>query len=210
MDDLSQIHTITSESALRALYPPVSQLARIKELDHLDRYARTFIAASPFACLGTARADGAADVSPRGDAPGFVKVVDERTLALPDRPGNNRLDSLANIVANPNVGLMFLIPGIAEILRVNGQARITRDPALLASFVVNGKLPTAAIVIAVRQVFLHCSKAIHRGRLWDDGAKVDRKLLPPLGHMIVEQTKAAIDPEQAEAMVQESLRTRLY
>lgn len=210
MDDLSASQTIATDAALRALYPAVTPLARIKELDHIDKHARAFIAASPFVCLGTARADGSADVSPRGDAPGFVKVLDAHTLAMPDRPGNNRLDSLSNIVANPQVGLMFLIPGIGEILRVNGQARIVRDPALLAGFEVNGKLPTTAIVVAVKQAFLHCTKAIHRGKLWANEAKADRKILPPLGHMIVEQTKSDIDPDKAEAMVQESIRSRLY
>src|SRR5688572_10849153 len=132
MQDEALGHVIESESELRARFAAPGPLAVRKQLDHLDHNCRRFIALAPFLCLATSRADGLADNSPRGDAPGFVVVLDERTLAIPDRPGNNRLDSQSNIIANPNVGLLFFIPGVTETLRVNGRARITADPDLLA------------------------------------------------------------------------------
>ena len=148
-------HLITDEAALRALFGETHTLARLKCLDALDTHARAFVARSPFVCLSTQDAEGRADVSPRGDPPGFVAVLDERTLAIPDRPGNNRLDSLSNILANPSVGLLFLVPGFEETLRVNGRARLSRDPALLEPLAVAGRAPTLAILVAVDEVFLH-------------------------------------------------------
>ena len=191
-------HLVETETALRALYAPVHDLAARKSLAALDRHARDFIARSPFVCLGTQGPEGHADVSPRGDPRGFVKVLDDRTLAIPDRPGNNRLDSLANIVANPAVGLLFLVPGYDETLRVNGRARITTDPDLLASLQVQERLPRLAILVEVQEVFLHCAKALRRSRLWDPGALRDRHEMPSLSRMILDQTTGA--PEDAEEM----------
>jgi uncharacterized protein len=179
-------HVIPSETELRARFAAPSRLATLKQLDHLDANCRRFIALSPFLCLATARPNGLADNSPRGDAPGFVQVQDERTLLIPDRPGNNRLDSMANIVTNPNVGLLFFIPGVTETLRVNGRARIVTDPAILAPFEVRGRAPKAAILVEVVEAFLHCSKALIRSRLWAPDARVDRKVLPTLGQMIAD------------------------
>ncbi len=179
-------HVIPSETELRARFAAPSRLATLKQLDHLDANCRRFIALSPFLCLATARPNGLADNSPRGDAPGFVQVRDERTLLIPDRPGNNRLDSMANIVTNPNVGLLFFIPGVTETLRVNGRARIVTDPAILAPFEVRGRAPKAAILVEVVEAFLHCSKALIRSRLWAPDARVDRKVLPTLGQMIAD------------------------
>ena len=165
---------------------------------------------SPFLCLGTSRPDGAADVSPRGDAPGFVHVVDDTTLLLPDRPGNNRLDSLSNVLANPNVGLLFFIPGFEETLRVNGTAEIVTDPALLADMAVNGKVPRSALKVTIAEAFLHCAKALKRSRLWSDDYRQDRKVMPGLGTIIVEQTKAALDPAEADRLVEDGYATKLY
>lgn len=195
---------IGSEQELRALHAPPSDLVKRKCVDRLDRHCRDFIALSPFLVLGTANAEGKADVSPRGDPPGFVKVLDDRTLLIPDRPGNNLLDSLSNIVANPEVGLLFVIPGFDDTLRVNGRAEVVRDPALLAPLAVEGKPPKVAIRVAVREVYLHCAKSFRRARLWDPAARVPRDTLPSLGKMVMDMTAmnydAAIDGRVEESM----------
>ena len=203
------------ESGLRSLFPPVSELARLKQLDHLDKHCRNFIAHSPFLVIGTTRpANGSAggtDVSPRGDAPGFVQVIDDRTLVIPDRPGNNRLDTMSNLVHEPQVGLIFFIPGIDETLRVNGTAAITQDPTVLARAEVNGKRPTVAIRVAVREAFLHCGKALKRSRLWHQDYRVDAKTFPSLGRMIVDQVRpSGVTVEQAEQRIEDAYKNRLY
>jgi uncharacterized protein len=184
-------HTVTDEAALRALYPLTHALAALKSLPALDVHARDFIRRSPFLCIGTQSEAGKADVSPRGDPAGFVKVLDDRTLVIPDRPGNNRLDTLSNILANPNVGLLFVIPGFDDTLRINGTATLTTDPDLLESLAVNDRRPTLAIVVSVVEVFLHCAKAFRRSRLWDPDARQDRKEMPTLLKMILDQTTGA-------------------
>lgn len=194
---LDEDFLISDEAALRALFPATHAIAVQKCLDHLDRHAREFIARSPFLCIGTQTPDGRADVSPRGDPKGFVQVLDDRTLLIPDRPGNNRLDTLSNIVANPSVGLLFMVPGFDDTLRVNGTARITVDPALLAGMAVNGRTPTVAIAVTVREVFLHCAKAFRRSGLWDPTQRQDRSGMPSLVKMILDQTTGApADPEE--------------
>jgi PPOX class probable FMN-dependent enzyme len=186
MLELSADEVIASEDDLRARFKAPSELAIRKELDHIYHNCRKFIELSPFLCLATSRKDGTADNSPRGDAPGFVQVLDDRTLLIPDRPGNNRLDSLANIVHHPQVGLLFFVPGVTETLRVNGRARIVTRPEILELFEVNKRAPAVAILVETQEVFLHCSKALIRSRLWQEDAKVDRKVLPSLGRMIAE------------------------
>jgi hypothetical protein len=202
--DASTTAPVSSEAELRAMHAPPSDLVRRKCIDRLDRNARQFIALSPFLLLGTAGADGRADVSPRGDPPGFVTVLDEKTLLIPERPGNNLLDSLSNIVANPEVGLLFLIPGFDETLRVNGRAELVRDPALLAPLAVAGKPPKLAIRVAVREVYLHCARSFRRARLWDPAARVPRERLPSLATMVMDMTcvnyDAAMDRRVDEAM----------
>lgn len=206
--------TITDERDLRALFPPTHDLAARKCLDHIDRHARAFIARSPFVCIGTRSAEARADVSPRGDPPGFVRVLDDRTLLIPDRPGNNRLDTLANILADPAVGLLFLVPGFDETLRVNGRARLTRDPDLLAGLAVNGRVPVLAIVVDVTEVFLHCAKALRRSHLWDPAARQDRGALPSLVQMIREQTGAdPVDPARQRELddaLEDDYRRSMY
>jgi uncharacterized protein len=213
MLDEAQGHVISSEGDLRARFAQPSRLAVQKQLDRLDHNCRRFIALSPFLCLASARPDGLADNSPRGDAPGFVQVLDDRTLAIPDRPGNNRLDSQSNIILNPNVGLLFFIPGVTETLRVNGRARISADPDLLARFEVNGRRPRTAIVVSVVEAFLHCSKALIRSRLWEADAKVDRKALPTLGRMIaevVDQKASAATVAEYDERIARSIEEQLY
>ena len=188
---LEVTHLIETEADLRALHAPTHEIALKKSLDHLDRHARDFIARSPFLCIGTQTRDGRADVSPRGDPAGFVKVLDDRTLLIPDRPGNNRLDTLSNILSNPSVGLLFMVPGFDETMRVNGTAQLTRDPALLEQMAVAGRSPKLAIAVHVAEVFIHCAKAFRRSDLWNPDARQDRSAMPSLMQIIHDQTSNA-------------------
>jgi PPOX class probable FMN-dependent enzyme len=194
---------------LRRHYGEPMERARLKILRRLDAHCQRFISLSPFVCLGTS-GEGGADVSPRGDRPGFVHVLDEVTLALPDWPGNNRLDSFLNIVANPRVGLLFLIPGVDETLRVNGRAVVTTDPEVLGRWEVNGKRPRSALMITVDEAFLHCGKALIRARLWHDDYKIQRSELPSYGRMLKDQIEICDSAEAIEASVAEGYRERLY
>jgi PPOX class probable FMN-dependent enzyme len=198
---LNAQYLITNDDQLRSLFPATHAIAVQKCLDHLDPHAMEFLARSPFLCLGTQSPDGRGDVSPRGDPRGFVKVLDAKTLLIPDRPGNNRLDSLSNILANPAVGLLFMVPGFDDTMRVNGKASITRDPALLAKLTVEGRTPTVAIVVAVQEVFLHCAKAFRRSKLWDPAQHQMRSEMPSLLKIILDQTTGApADPEEMKAI----------
>lgn len=199
---------ISDAGELRALYGPPGVRSARKQLDHLDPHCRRLIALSPFCLLATSGADGLSDVTPRGDAPGFVAVLDERTIALPDRPGNNRLDSLLNILDRPGVGLLFMIPGLDETLRVNGIAEIRTDADLLARFAVDGRLPKTVLVISVREAYLHCAKALMRSRLWDPSVQIDRSSLPSMGQMLKDQLDWATAETQEEMV--ERYRNTMY
>lgn len=205
---------IQDETALRGLYPATHDLAIKKCQTSIDRHSRAFISRSPFVCLGTQNRSGKADVSPRGDQPGFVKVLDRDTLAVPDRPGNNRLDSLSNILDNPSVGLLFLIPGFDDTLRVNGRARLVTDPWLLESLGVNGRNPALAIVVEVETVFMHCAKAFRRSGLWDPDQFQNRKEMPSLIEIIHEQSTGqpgdADEMKKLDAALEESYKRSLY
>ena len=174
---------ITDEAALRALIGEPGELVRAKVSDRVNDLTRRFIDLSPFMCLATSAPDGTCDVSPRGDPAGFVHVVDERTLLVPERPGNRLADSLRNILANPNVGLLFMIPGVGDTLRVNGRATIVTDTELLDPLAVEGKTPKLGLLIEIEQVFTHCSKAFLRSHLWDAERHVDRSELPTSGEI---------------------------
>jgi uncharacterized protein len=191
-------YLIKDVAELRSCFAPTHPIAVAKCLDRLDKHAIDFVSRAPFLCIGTQSPLGQADVSPRGDPRGFVKVLDDRTLLIPDRPGNNRLDTLTNILANPVVGLLFLVPGFDETLRVNGRASLTRDPEVLAQMAVNGRVPTLAIVVAVEEVFLHCAKAFRRAQLWDPDQRQDRSEMPSLLKIILDQTTGA--PQDAAEM----------
>ncbi|WP_137156520.1 pyridoxamine 5'-phosphate oxidase family protein [Rhizobium sp. FKL33] len=184
-------HRITDEASLRQLFGATHDLAMRKSLDRLSGHAQDFIRRSPFLCIGTQSADGRADVSPRGDPAGFVTILDDRTLAIPDRPGNNRLDTLVNIVANPSVGLLFIIPGFDDTLRVNGRASVVTDPDLLAGMAIQNKPPKVAIVVTVTEVFMHCAKAFRRSHLWDPQHFQDRSEMPSLIKIILDETSGA-------------------
>ena len=200
---------IRNRDDLRAHYGEQSDLVKRKVLARLDPHCRSFIAASPFLVLATADESGACDASPKGDAPGFVAVPDDRTLVIPDRPGNRRVDSMGNLLGNPRVGLIFFVPGMNETLRVNGSAEITTDPVLLAPLAVKGKQPLSGIVVRVEEAFLHCGKALIRSRLWDPETRIDRKTFPSLGKMVADQI-GGLDADEAQAHVEESYRERLY
>jgi PPOX class probable FMN-dependent enzyme len=207
---------IDDEGGLRDLFGAPMDLAVRKSLTALDKHCRDFIARSPFLCIGTSSRSGRADVSPRGDPPGFVQVLDDRTLIIPDRPGNNRLDTMSNIVDNPAIGLLFLIPGFDDTLRINGKATIVRDEPVLARAEVNGKRPKVAIRVDIEEAFLHCAKALKRARLWDPASRVERRIMPSLGRMILEQTApAGVKPQEAavteaDTFVEDNYRNELY
>lgn len=199
---------LSTEAALRDCYAQPAEMVQKKILSRLDRHAKAFIALSPMVMLATAGPDGA-DCSPRGDAPGFVRVEDDATLLLPDRRGNNLIDSLRNVTQQPSVGLLFLVPGINETLRVNGTAAIVTDAARLAPLAVQGQVPASALEIRVREVFFHCGKAMIRSELWNPEKHVPRASFPTLGRIIADQI-AGVDAEAADANLAEAYRTRLY
>jgi len=206
-------HTIRTEAQLREVLGQAEGLAVTKSLKKLDRYCKQYLALSPFLLIGTANAQGKADVSPRGDASGFAIVLDDTTIAIPDRPGNNRADTMVNIIQNPNVGLIFLVPGFDDTLRINGKATITTDPAILKRMVMEGKEPKLAIRIHVEEAFLHCAKAFRRSRLWDPASKLPREVMPSLARMILEQTGSKSDEKtvaEADAYIEENYRTDLW
>jgi hypothetical protein len=192
------------------LYKQPGKLVLDKVLDHVEKHGRAFIGLSPFCVVSSSGPDGAVDVSPRGGEPGFVHVSEDgRTLYLPDRPGNNRLDTIRNLLSGPSrIGLMFMIPGFDDVLRVNGRASATADPDLLAKFVEFGKTPRLVLMVAVEEAFLHCPKAIMRARLWEAQAQVERTALPSGAEMIFDQLnmgKVPVPDEQIIASYREQL-----
>ncbi len=191
---------ITSVEELRVDYPPLVKRSITKELSSLDQYCRDYLALSPFLVIGTQNKDGLGDVSPRGDMPGFVKVVNDTTIIIPDRPGNNRLDTLTNILENPDVGLIFLVPGVKETMRINGKAEIRDDEDLMALCEVNGKLPRIVIQVHIETAFMHCAKALMRSKLWDPSVQIERSQLPSMSEWMVAQNTAEITPESIEDM----------
>jgi PPOX class probable FMN-dependent enzyme len=198
-------HIVRTEADLRALFSPTHDLALKKCQARLGVHAQTFIRRSPFVCIGTQSPDGRADVSPRGDPAGFVEILDAQTIALPDRPGNNRLDTLSNIVANPAVGLIFMIPGFDDTLRLNGRATLSTDPQLLGRMAVGGSVPKLAIVVAIDEVFLHCAKAFRRSHLWDPAHHQDRREMPSLMKFILDEIGDAPEDEDAMRKLDEGL-----
>ena len=190
---------IESKEALRALYPPAKERSLKKQLARLDRHCLRFIGLSPFVVLASSSVEGQHDASPRGGEPGFVKAPDDSTLLIPDAPGNNRLDTLENIIATGRVGLLFLIPGVDETLRVNGKARLADTPKLLEAFSNEKRKPKLIIEVAVEDVYLHCAKALMRSKLWSSASQVERSVLPTMGQMLNDQTGITVPPEtQAE------------
>ncbi len=184
-DDTSYI---TDERSLRALHHSPMSRATDKVLKALDEHCLRIIALSPFCVVATQGADGA-DISPRGDPAGFVRIIDARTLLLPDRVGNKRLDAMTNLLVNPRIGLLFLVPGMNETLRINGTARITDDTRLLTPCAVGGRPPKIGLVVTIEEAFLHCAKALVRSALWDETRHIDRAILPGYAEMLLDHVK---------------------
>lgn len=200
---------ITSEAELEQIYGAVAKPSLTKETDHIHPAYRPFIETSPFVALATSGPDGL-DVSPRGDAAGFILIEDAKTLLLPDRRGNNRLDSLRNILHDNRVALLFLVPGIGETLRVNGTADITTQPDLLSRFAVNNQRPKTVLRIRVERVFFQCSRAVIRSKLWDPAGQITRDRLPSPGAILHQLSQAEIDGEAYDQALPERLKNTLY
>ena len=206
-------HTIETIAELEAIYghPDPAGPAMIKELDHISEHYRRFIEVSPFVVLATAGPDGEGlDCSPRGDPAGFVRVVDARTVMIPDRRGNNRVDTLRNIVRDGRIALLFLIPGIGATLRINGRARLSTDPALCASFVMEDKAPRCVIVVTAERVYTQCPKALVRSDLWNPAHHVAKSALPSSGEIMQALSKGRIDGQQYDAAYPQRLKETIY
>jgi len=206
--DLAAEYLIHSPQELSELYSTPLERSVRKQLDHLDEYCRAFIAASPFLVIGTQGAG--ADNSPRGDMPGFVQVVDDHTLLIPDRRGNNRLDTLQNIARNPSVGLLFLVPGINEAFRVNGEAVISRDPALTERFAVEGKLPRTVLVVTVKEAYIHCSRALLRAQMWNPAKFAAPGSVPTFGTIMAAHTCGFVDAKAVDEEAKTRMPLTLY
>ena len=207
--NLERMSTIRSVAELEALYESPVPTSITKEIDRLTDQHRAYIEASPFVLVATS-GPGGLDCSPRGDPPGFVRVIDERTLMMPDRRGNNRLDSLRNLVVDPRIGLLFLVPGIGVTLRVNGTAELSTDAALRESFAINGKLPTVVIVVTTTAVYTQCPKALIRSSLWDVSCHRDASELPTVGEIMEAITAGAFDGKAHDAAYPERVRQTIY
>ncbi len=202
-------HLVTTMEQLDALYGEKMGASVIKEIDHINAGYRKLIEAAPFVAVATSGPEGL-DCSPKGDAAGFVRILDDKTLAIPDRPGNNRLDGFRNIVRDPRIALLFLIPGVGETLRVNGRASISIDPELMQGFAVNGKLPRSVLIVHVESIYFHCSKAIVRSKLWDEATKIDRRVLPSTGTIIAELSQGKMGGETYDREAPAKIKAMLY
>ncbi len=202
-------HLVTTIEQLEALYGQPYGPAVVKEIDHISGGYRKLIEAAPFVAVATGGPEGL-DCSPKGDAAGFVRILDDKTLAIPDRPGNNRLDGFRNILRDPRIALLFLIPGIGETLRVNGRASISVDPELMQSFTVNGKLPRCVLIVHVETAYFHCSKAIVRSKLWDEATKIERSSLPSTGTIVAELSQGTLGGEKYDRDAPERIKAQLY
>ncbi len=208
MDGLDH-HLVTSIEALEAIYGAPSGGAVVKEIDHVNAHYRAFIEAAPFCAMATS-GPGGLDCTPRGDPPGFVRVKDEKTLLIPDRRGNNRIDSLRNLIADPRISLLFLIPGFGETLRVNGRAVISIERKLCESFVFAGKAPRSVIVVTVDRVYFQCAKAIVRAKLWDPATQIDRSALPTPGAILAAISNGAIGGPEHDRTAPERMMATIY
>jgi len=202
-------HMVTTMERLESLYGERNPNAIVKEIDHLSSGYRKLIESAPFVAIATCGPEGL-DCSPKGDPAGFVRILDDTTIAIPDRPGNNRLDGFRNIIRDPRIAVLFLIPGVGETLRVNGRAEISIDPELMQSFAINGKLPRSVLVVHIESVYFHCSKAIVRSKLWDVGTQIDRKSLPSTGSIIAELSQGKLGGENYDRDAPERIKAQLY
>jgi len=209
MDD-GQSHTITTTEELERVYSDAPYgPALFKETDRITPQYRKLIEAAPFVVVATSGPEGL-DCSPRGDPPGFVRVVDEHTILIPDRRGNNRIDTLRNLVRDPRIALLFLIPGVGETMRINGRAQISTDPKLIESFVINGKTPRSVLVVTVERAYFQCTKAIIRSKLWDPASIVDRKTLPTPGAILAELTDGKMGGPEHDRSAPQRIKETIY
>ena len=207
--DISSSHRITSIEQLEALYDAPLPRSLIKEIDYISEHYRAFIEQAPFVVVATSGPEGL-DCSPRGDPSGFVRVWDEKTVLIPDRRGNNRLDTLRNLVRDPRISLLFLIPGVGETLRINGHTDIVTDPELCASFAIQGKLPRSVLVVTVDRIFFQCQKALVRSRLWDVEAQIPRSELPSTGKMLEALSEGDFDAAEHDRSYPDRLKRTIY
>lgn len=203
-------NTINSENELREILGYPSEIVTRKTIDHIDTHCRGFIEKSPFITIATSDMHGNFDVSPKGDPAGFVKILSDKLLAIPDRPGNKKADTLRNIIQNPNLGLIFLIPGIKETLRVNGEAKIVTDQKVLELLSCEGKVPSLAIIVSVKEAFMHCAKCIIRSKLWMDTKNTQQSPLPSLATVLVDHGKLNISYEELDGSIKSDEKTNLY
>lgn len=210
MPDDQRTDAVTDKALLRDIVGDPIPIVQNKEMPALDRYCRQFIEMSPFLCMGTAGADGHIDMSPRGDPPGFVKVIDDKTVLIPDRQGNQRVDSMLNLTENPRIGLIFFLPGVQETLRIRGRARITREAALLAPLALNGKTPKLGLLVEIDEVFFQCGKALIRSRLWEPETRIERSLYPSFAQITRDQRRPHATIEEIAAGLEETYRNKLY
>ncbi|MCB9717216.1 MAG: pyridoxamine 5'-phosphate oxidase family protein [Myxococcales bacterium] len=201
---------LRDEDSLREHFGEPSANAMVMNRSYLDEHHQLFVRHSPFICIASASADGQPNVSPRGDAPGFVHIHDDRTLVIPDRPGNNKIETFVNVVDNPKVALIFFIPGIRETVRVHGTAELVRDPQWLELGRVEDKLPTAALVVRVTRAYLHCGKAIVRAKLWDSSRHVAPGVIPSFGQIIKDQAQVSTSLAELQAALERMYRDELY
>ncbi len=209
MNDLSPENTVSTIVELEAIYGEPLAQSLVKEIDYISDHYRAFIERSPFMVLASVAEEGL-DCSPRGDPAGFARVVDKKTVMIPDRRGNNRIDTLRNIVRDPRVSLLFLVPGVGETLRINGRAQISVDPELCASFDMNGKTPRSVIIVTADRVYFQCQKALARSRLWDPEAQIERTELPTAGKILQALSTEEFDGEAYDKNYPERLKKTIY
>jgi PPOX class probable FMN-dependent enzyme len=202
--------TITTEKELRDIMGYPTEIVTRKTIKHIDEHCKSFIEKSPFIAIATSDASGNLDVSPKGDPAGFVKILSDKVLAIPDRPGNRKADTLSNIIQNPNIGLIFFIPGIRETLRVNGAAQIVTDSRVLELLSCQGKAPSIAIIVTVKEAFMHCAKCIIRSNLWTKVDDQQERTVPSLGRVLVDHGKLDITYQELDDMIKDDERTNLY
>jgi len=210
MPDDARGQSVTDVEKLTGIVGEPGPLVANKEMFEMDGYFLQYLSLCPLLCISSADAEGYQDVSPRGDPPGFVKALDNRTVLIPDRKGNRRVDTMKIILENPKVGLILLVPGIEEIVRINGSAKITEDLALLAQCGVNGVVPPLGIVVELDSIFFHCAKAIKRSKLWDPGTPIHRTEFPPFGQIVRDQRMPNADVAETEEKIQQEYKDRMY
>ncbi len=209
VDNRFEAHRVTSIEQLESLYGAPSARSLIKEIDTISDHYREFIEASPFVVVSTSGPEGL-DSSPRGDPPGFVRVLDVQTVLIPDRRGNNRLDTLRNLVQDSRISLLFLIPGVGETLRINGRAEIVTEPELRASFTMQGKVPTSVLVVTVDRIYFQCQKALVRSHLWQQDAQIPRSDLPSTGQMLEALSQDGFDGAEYDHGYPEHMKKTIY